>query len=483
MTPSNAGSRQGLIIWAVIASVVGFGSLIWATISFTQANKAQEDLRTLQQQYGEVVDRSGLTSADVSTLKDVRGDAERGFAPTARLLDVSVQRTNALAALIAGAGATDDKKVVRDATEAMTAAKTAAGEGATIATDSLLSAIRSSGEHIAKLNGDVAKLTADLDAARKAEQAALTEKGTLVAALNASAVELQKKSEESQADAATYRGTADQQVAKLQGDLAASKEELIKNNQDLTNRLNELQKQLTGEKRTGDDLKAQLARYRVPTNQIISQADGQITRTPGNDRVFINLGKGNQIAAGMTFEVYDKLGVPSVTSKEPEADKLLKGKASIEVISAQPGISECRVVRLSPGATITEGDPIVNVVYDKNVKFNFYVFGKYNLDYRGESTDRDAEIVKRLISGWGATVTDKLDTKTDFVILGEEPVVPNYTQDELAREPEKAYQKEQAEQALTQFNAVRDQANALNIPILNQTRFLYMIGYYEEAAR
>ena len=34
-----------------------------------------------------------------------------------------------------------------------------------------------------------------------------------------------------------------------------------------------------------------------------------------------------------------------------------------------------------------------------------------------------------------------------------------------------------------QFNDVRVKANSLNIPILNQTRFLYMVGYYEEAAR
>ena len=68
-------------------------------------------------------------------------------------------------------------------------------------------------------------------------------------------------------------------------------------------------------------------------------------------------------------------------------------------------------------------------------------------------------------------------------MLGNEPVVPNYTADELAREPEKAFQKEQAEQALDQYNTTLSQANQLNIPILNQTRFLYMIGYYEEAAR
>lgn len=485
MTPSNAGSRNGLITWAVIASVVGFASLIWATISFTQANKAQKDLEAVQQQYTNVIDRAGLTGAEINALTDVRSNKDRGFAQNMKLLDVSVQRTNALTTLIAGASTTDDWKARTEAEAAMAELKKAAGEqnAAAIETTSLNAALTSAAAYIAKLNGDVAGLNGQLKAAEKAREDALAEKGKLASAADEAVKTFREQSDAAQQDAAGYKESTNKQLADVQGQLAAKSEELIKNNQDLTNKYNAIQQQLATEKRTSDELKAQLGKFRVPTNQIVSQADGQVTRAPGNGRVFINLGKGDQIAAGMTFEVYDRAGVPSVTSQEPEADKLLKGKASIEVISAQPGISECRVVRTTPGTTITEGDPIVNVVYDKKVKFNFYVFGKFNLDYRGEATDRDADIVRRLISGWGANVTDKLDTKTDFVVLGNEPVVPNYTQDELAREPEKAYQKEQQEQALEQFNNVRNQANALNIPILNQTRFLYMIGYYEEAAR
>lgn len=484
MTPSNAGSRNGLITWAVIASILGFGSLIWATISFTQANKAQKDLEAIQQQYANVVDRPGLTGGEVNALQDVRADKDRGFSSTTKLLDVSVQRTNTLTALISGAGSTDDKKAAADVQASMEAIKKAAGgDAAPIKVDSVTAALASAADYITKLNGDVASLNNDLKAARAEREAALAEKAKLAAAADQSVQTFTAQAQSGQQDVSTYRASIDKQLADVQGQLAAKSEELIKNNQDLTTKLNAAQQQIATEKRTGDELKAQLGKFRVPTNQIVSQADGQITRAPGNGRVFINLGKGDQIAAGMTFEVYDRLGVPNVTSAEPDQDKLLKGKASIEVINAQNGISECRVVRTSPGGTITEGDPIVNVVYDKKVKFNFFVFGKFNLDYKGEATDRDTDIVRRLISGWGANVADKLDTKTDFVVLGNEPVVPNYTQDELAREPEKAYQKEQQEQALEQFNAVRNQANALNIPILNQTRFLYMIGYYEEAGR
>ena len=486
MTPSNAGSRNTLITWAVTASVVGFGSLIWAAISFTQANKANEDLNTLRQKYGDVVSLNDLTSTDVTSLKDVRGDAERGLPPTLPLLKVARQQTEALTTLVAGAGATDDKAAAAQARDALAAAKTAAGgSGAAIQDASLVDAIKSMGTYVGTLNDQNKKLESDLADARKATQAAIAEKGIVVTTTDQKVQTAEEQAKESQANATSYAASKDTQLGSVQGDLAKKSEELVKSAEESQGRIATLQQQLATGKRESDDLKTQLARYRVPTNQIVKQADGQITRVTGTDRVFINLGKGDQVAAGMTFEVFDRSGVPTIPgpANDPANDKLLKGKASIEVIAAQPGISECRVVRTSPGAAITEGDPIVNVVYDKNVKFKFRVYGKFNLDYRGEATDKDADIVKRLITGWGATTVDKLDTKTDFVVLGEEPVVPSYTADELAREPEKAFQKEQAEQALDQYNTVLQQANQLNIPILNQTRFLYMIGYYEEAAR
>ena len=486
MTPSNAGSRNTLITWAVTASVLGFGSLIWAAISYTQASKAQDDYRTLVQKYGDVVSAADLTSTDVTGLKDVRSDADRALPANLPLLKVALRRTDALTTLIGGAGATDDKLVATQAKDAIAAAKTSAGASAPMIQEtSLVDAVKSMGTYVGTLNDQNKKLADDLASARKDTLAAVAEKGVVVTTTDAKVATAEEQAKASQADATAYRASADTQLGGVQGELVKVNTQLVQSTEQSQGRIATLQQQLAASKRESDDLKTQLAKYRVPTNQIVKQADGAITRVTGADRVFINLGKGDQVAAGMTFEVFDRSGVPSVAGPANDAanDKLLKGKASIEVISAQPGISECRVVRTSPGQAITEGDPIVNVVYDKNVKFKFFVYGKFNLDYRGEPTDKDTDIVKRLISGWGAQTVDKLDTKTDFVVLGNEPVVPTYTADELAREPEKAFQKEQAEQALDQYNTTLQQANQLNIPILNQTRFLYMIGYYEEAAR
>lgn len=480
MTPTSSGSRNGLVAWSVVATVLGLGGIIWGFVSFAQANKAQDDLRALQTRYNDVIDVPGLTGQNVTALREMQTDANRGFSGM-KLLDIAVQQKNAMATLVGGTP--DDGTALAQAEAVQREAQGVAGPGASIDTTSLNATIRSL---IGVLNAERAKnqsLTDELAAANQAVQAAQDEKAKIMAAADEKVAAALNEAAESQKTADAYAASQDARSKDLEGLNVATRDELLRTGQDLNQKILELQQQNASLQGQLDQANAERAKYRVPTNQILTAADGQITRTPGNDRVFINLGRGDQIAPGMTFEVYDKTGVPNASREDPADDQLLKGKASIEVISPQQGISECRVVRLSPGATITEGDPILNVVYDRNVKFNFHVFGQFNLDYAGPSTDRDTDIVKRLISGWGANVVDQIDTKTDFVVLGVEPEVPTFSAEELANEPEKAFQKEQAEQALDTYTEVRNRANALNIPILNQTRFLYLIGYYSEAAR
>jgi hypothetical protein len=483
MAVSNTGSRNGIITWAVVASVLGLGSLIWAVISYTQANKAQRDMGTMTEKYKQVIDQSGLAGPAVTELTAVRDDQSRGFPNTLPLLEVSRRQTESLTTLIGGAGATSDKGAVAEAQAALEAAKAAAGAENPINTGSLADAIRSMTGVISTLKAGNAQLTQNLDAATAAATAAATEKGAVDAASNDKVAAAAKLAADSQANAEAQAKAHAEQLAAAQAQTAQLTLTSSQGVQTVTGEMNQIRQENAQVKRERDEARAKLQGFRVPTDQIIQQADGVIARNGGVDRVFINLGRGDQIAAGMTFEVFDKLGVPRVRENEPADDKLLKGKASIEVVRTEPGISECRIVRLSAGAAISEGDPIVNVVYDKNVKFNFLVYGRFNLDDAGQPTDRDTDVVRRLISGWGANVTDKIDAKTDFVVLGEEPVVPNYTQDQLAREPEKAFEKEQAETALEQYADLRAKAQQLNIPILNQKRFLYMVGYYEEGKR
>jgi regulator of replication initiation timing len=482
MAVSTTGSRNLLTAWAVTASVLGLGSLIWAVISYTQANKAEKDLKDLGARYKDVIDVAGLSGDDFTQLKAIKDDASRGYGGMP-LLQIARRQTEALTTLIAGAGAANDKIAIADIEAEQKKAVEAGGKDVTIGTSSLKDTLSTLTAAVTTLKADKEALTKSLTEAQASAKAAEEDRAKIDAAANDKVASAVKTATDADARATAYSSDRDAALTEAQKLTADVTQKGVLSAEEMNNQMNALRQQNAALKHELDDRNAQLGRFRVPTDQILKQADGVIVRTTGSDRVVINLGRGDHIAAGMTFEVFDKLGVPTVREGEPSDDKLLKGKASIEVVKTEAGISTCRVVRQSPGLAITEGDPIVNVVYDKNVPLNFMVYGKFNLDYKGDANDRDTDIVRRLIGGWGANVADKLDAKTDFVVLGEEPVVPDYSADQLAREPEKAFEKEQAETALEQFTDLRAKAQQLNIPVLNQTRFLYMIGYYEEGKR
>ena len=139
--------------------------------------------------------------------------------------------------------------------------------------------------------------------------------------------------------------------------------------------------------------------------------------------------------------------------------------------------------RTTLGQQISEGDPIVNLIYDPNVKFRFVVFGSFDLTTEGLPTTADADIVKRLVTQWGGILQPAITADTDFLVIGREPVVPNFTPDELSGNLFNQNKKDEAEKALADYQKVLADAKDLHIPILNQNRFLYFTGYFDQARR
>ena len=196
--------------------------------------------------------------------------------------------------------------------------------------------------------------------------------------------------------------------------------------------------------------------------------------------VYIDLGQGDQVIPGMTFEVYDRFTrIPQLPAGD-EKDAKLQGKASIEVVKVGAASSEAIITRQTRGETLREGDLISNLIYDRNTKFNFVVHGNFDLDGDKVASASDAEIIKRLITQWGGRVVDQVNADTDFVVIGKEPEVKtlseNPTPVEIAEN-----QRQQAERKA--YDELLTKAGELNIPILNQNRFLYLIGYFNQAGR
>lgn len=471
MPPSNQGSRAALVTWTVITSILFVTATILAIVAYSAKTKAEEELETTRRNFGEV---TRPNSPELAALREVRTASEGQIDARLPLLDVVIWQRDKLAQEITGAPS--------PAAAALASAATARGSiegkpaGLIPGVTSLRTALEQTSAQLAATQSELEQARAAAAAAAQQHAAALAGAQQALAAAN----ERAGKAEASLADVTTtkdgtYSELSDQM--REQANLAAEAQAQA------SGQITELQTRIRLLQDEMRQLQLKLSSLRVPTQQVAQQADGRIVRTPGGDIVIIDLGAGDQISPGMTFEVYDRLaGVPAPGSDDRD-DPLPAGKASIEVIRAQPGSAEARIIRRSGNATVVEGDLIANLVYDRNTRYNFVVHGSFDLDRNRIATPADAEVIRRLVTQWGGQVQQQVNVNTDFVVMGAEPQLPEYSDEDLRNDPILAARMAEAEQQLRDFEAVRDRAIELNIPILNQNRFLYLVGYYNQAGR
>jgi len=253
-------------------------------------------------------------------------------------------------------------------------------------------------------------------------------------------------------------------------------------NEQLTAALNQAQAAIKQKDQQIDGLTQRLKGVRVnPNEATVQKPDGEIVRLPGNGLAYINLGVGDHVAVGMTFKVFDRFtGVPSLGADGTRETDMPVGKGELEIIKIGPGFSECRIIAKEPGISLVQGDLVVNLVYDRTQKYSFVVYGDFDLDGDGRTSPGDAEVIRRLITQWGGNVVNEVNVNTDFVVMGREPKVDAKPPADNAVE-QAAYQRAMAE--LDKYLEVRKQAMAMNIPILNQNRFLNFVGYTSQAGR
>jgi len=488
MPPINQqGSRGALITWSVVCSILFVTATIFAIYFYVVANEATGKLKDQTAKYNDIV--ADPAAPAVAELQRVRGLPEQAptLNPAMPALDVAVAQRNALTSLLGGPTARPDT-VVNNAKETMgNLAKELKSAQLTLPPDNnLLLALNTiSGGFKAKQN-EVDQLNQQLAAAKQDQ---INQQQAMAAAstkMQETIAEFQKKAADADAAANEYRGSKDKDVASV----TAQTGDQLKTAQDaITQRDVQLKERDDTIKRLSNDFEALKARFfgqRVDTqNPTIRQPDGEIVRTPGKNEVWINIGTSDGVPPGMTFEVYDKNeGIPvQPTDPQNQNDAPLPiGKASIEVIQSLPTTSQCRVTRSSYGKVISTGDPIVNLVFDKNTKFNFMIYGNFDLDQNGQPSPADTEIIKRLVTQFGGKLIDKVGVDTDFVVLGKEPTLPVIPPEEKDN-PQEQKRMADAQAALDAYLEVQKQATDLRIPVMNQNRFLYLVGYYNQATR
>jgi len=323
---------------------------------------------------------------------------------------------------------------------------------------------------------------AELDLRQAAEDRATQLEGEAAQYVEASAKQkddFEKRAKETvqqlaqcESDRSTYRGDRDKVVEKLEREFEDGRKrndvELTKERQARAaaeKRLVDLQRRLAAQQeRLGDLLigPEKLATARQPDGKVL-------TAVPGDDAVYVNLGRRHGLVLGLQFAVYSsQTGIPEDG----------RGKAQVEVVSIGESSSECGIVSVSGNQVIVANDLIANPVFDPDRPLTFVVLGEFDLDRDG-NLDRDgAGTLEALITNWGGKVAGEVTPLTDFLVLGAAPRRPKSPAEAgAAGSAPAAAPSDPTAIAWNRYNEISDQAKTMSVPTLTQDVFLNFLGY------
>lgn len=492
MPPVNTqSSRGGLITMVVIFIITTMISLIMWIYANSQWTKATQETDRLKQTYASAASTGALAQGGaVEELNNAKQNIQNELTNGTTAVDVAVAEIKKLTRDISKESTTyyDADVAATNAIKRAEAAFQKAGGAATTRP----AGARSSISLVAEVDKLSKALTDQVDTTKKANDALAkvqSDLATTVGTWNSQYDELKKSldKEHNRAETATKeleaaRSAYETKAAEVGASANAVAGQTGKKYTDLLAEYNKAEAAVTAAKKAQADALAKLQHFNVK-DPAVRQADGHLVRVPSANICYIDLGSNDHIPVGITFQVYDKNeGVPPL-GNEPTADTDLPvGKASIEVIKVGQNSSECRVVHQTAGTTLSEGDIIANLIYDRNVKPKFVVYGRFDVDGNGVWTAQEAGVIKSLITRWGGQVQDHVTPETDFVVVGKEPEVPPLTKEERD-DPIRAKQFEEASKELKDYNDLLARATDLHIPVMNQNRFMYYIGYFDQLKR
>ena len=477
---SPQGSRTGLVT-ALVIFVILFvtTTILWIYESAERRNR-DDRIADYSKTYREVVDESTISSADVQSLLQASRDQPAYSGMSA--MQVALKQREELAKAVAPTATTPQQAKDRIAAALARASQQDVAANVT-KTTGLADAVVRLSDRVAQLNQERADAAKAVEAAKAETAQTIGSRDQLLKQKDEQIAAVTKQVQDEMTQLATFRQQNEGTVKQIQQSSNTTLTQAQQQNEQLTAQLNQSNATIKQKDSQIEALQRRLGEIRVnPNEATVQKPDGTIVRLPGNNLAVINLGLGDQVVQGMTFEVYDKYnGIPALGADGTREGQMPAGKASLEVVRIGPGFSECRIIRKEQGVNLIQGDLIVNLVYDKSQKYNFVVYGDFDLDRDGRASAGDAEVIRRLITQWGGNVVNAVNVNTDFVVMGVEPEVPPDPGADATAVDQANHQR--AVQALDRYLAVRTQATSLQIPILNQNRFLNFVGYTSQAGR
>jgi hypothetical protein len=272
-----------------------------------------------------------------------------------------------------------------------------------------------------------------------------------------------------------YDELKNQMTASCEEQVGAVKKQLEQKQDDLKNK----EMQLTSAKdelaQTRQFLKDAIAqrdaiRPRPDKDVAAYQRDAGILRVDlQNNLVFLDVGSENHVYRGLTFAVYDR------NKKILEGDK---GKAEIEVFQVEPKVSVARIVNPDIKNPIVKEDLVINLIWDSKTSNRFVVIGDFDFNNDGRIDSDGTRRIQEMVERWGGIIEKDVNINTDFVVAGQAPrPLPRPEQAQLDIDPTLQQKYVASLKAVEDYNAGMAKAEELSVPIFNQKRFLYLIGY------
>jgi hypothetical protein len=471
----GAGMLYSLVFF-IFLSLVAIGLAVLFYSDFEKQRKVAEESQADLKRF---VNASEMSQPDVRALLDISAKKNRSAIQSLKL-EIAALKTTVTGEPNLTSGQVEEK---------LKAAGLA--EGTTV-----LGFISTARDELAKAKEQLAQLDAKskeadarllalgsaAESATKDREGKIADYGTQVTTLGGTYNASQKEKDEQLTDISKKLG-------EQQGSYAEQLKQREAENKALTTQVGKLAA-------TVAKLRNDLAPQRVAVPDPTKEVDGRIISVePAEKLVYIDIGRKDHLVLGTTFEVFDATRGVEVSD---DGKELKRGKASIEVVTLNERSAACRITRSNYSQPLLVNDVIANLVYDRTRALKFYVFGDFDLDNDGQATLSDREMVLAFIRDWGGVLVkaderqknltallDKetadqsmLPVDTDFVVIGKEPelpkpVAPGETRPEVIRDSIQAKAKWDA------YIRVINEARTLSIPVVNQNRFLALIGYYQ----
>lgn len=436
--------------WALVLLGAGFViCLILAIVFSVQLGDARQQARQAQDELDDYVNPQQRESQTVQRLLEAEGSV------VGQLLQIN----QALRSVIGPGDLPPDEIRSRAAS--------------IVGDDDVSPLLRELEEQVAELDEVRKRLEAAEDRVELVQQRAedrLEDKNELQSTFDSRVQEIsQKYFGETETNFQERIATLQKNFSDVEGRLERVRRESQQTVEELEQRVGELEQER-------DRLQRLIAEFKKETvgEEVVARPDGEIITVAENDEtVFVNLGREDQLLLGITFEVFEQ-------GKPVEYDEVTnqRGKATIQIVEVNENSARARVVRRSRDAFIREGDPIINVVYDPKQNFHFFVYGAFDVSGSGEATLAQRQRIEDIILKWGGVIDEEFGYQTDFLILGEKPEPPEPLDPDVI-DPEKIAAFNREQEIYQRYQELATRAEQLLIPVLNQNRFLTLIGEYE----